>query len=121
VTHTPPPLKIGCKNRNGYAKPSVFWREIGEPVEVEVESDCYVKFDDHHFFNVDGSYTAGDTPTWKPLANENGTAGFNVTCSKPRPVQSEGTRSIKIGSGRRPRVRKTKVKSKKAKAKKRTK
>lgn len=117
MAHTPPPLRIGCKGRKGYALPNVFCREKGEPVEVKVESDCVVKFDDHKFFDVDRPYRQGETPNWTLLVKEDGTARYSVQCTKHEP--SEGTPSIKLGSGRQ-RATKTKVKSKKTGTKKGT-
>jgi hypothetical protein len=113
--HTPPPLRIGVDGHgNGYALPSGdFEREIGEDVEVRVETACSVRFDPNPFFD-DEDYPRPVTTTWRPKdRQDNGTPKFHVY---PYQRGILNTHSIKIGSGL---LRKrAKAKSKKAKAKK---
>ena len=114
MPHTPPPLRIGFRNGVGYARPPLFEREIGEPVEVLVETACSVRFDDHQFFD-NQNYPRPGRHTWTPNDRQhNGTPEFDVF-----PYQryaAEGTHSIKIGSGFYGKT--VKAKSKRAKPRK---
>jgi hypothetical protein len=118
MPHTRPPLRIGFRNGVGYSRPFPFEREIGEPVEVLVETACSVRFDDHQFFD-NKDYARRRTDIWRPNDQQhNGTPKFDVY--PYHRYAAEGSHSIKIGSGLLHK-RKGKAKSTKATAKRRNK
>jgi hypothetical protein len=121
--HTRSALTIGVtSNGIGYVKyvqpPEEFEREKGENVEVEVETSCSVRFDNHRFFE-DQDYPGTGPIIWEPKDKKNnGRAKFDVV-PFPFTLRSyafQGTHSIKIGTGVLTKKRK-KAKPKKAKAK----
>lgn len=128
MPHTPGNLHVGIgADGSDIAHPDPFWREIGENIEFEVETPCYVVFKTNRDLD-DAGYDHPTLHPRKPKTRRNCTISYNVipyNDASRRYSPRENTHSIKIGSGLEARRKKAnpkaKAKGKKATPKKRTK
>jgi hypothetical protein len=116
-----PPLKIGFNPTTGdHANPDPYFVDIGKPIPVQVDEDCFVIFDKPSVLPSGGHHAHGNH-TWKPKCTKKTDIHYVIGPDKSNspPITGGYMHTIKVGSGgaRKPKGKPKKAKKQRAKAK----
>lgn len=115
-----PPLTIGFNHSGDHANPDPYFVDIGQPIPVQVDEDCFVIFDKPSVLPSGGHHAHGPH-TWKPKCTKKTDIHYVIGPDKSNcpPITEENLHTIKVGSGvtKKPKGKPKKAKAKRAKTK----